>query len=101
MTLSVKFRKTDFKYSTLIGQTLIWNVFLDFDIALVHIFTDFWHQLNCTELDESYFYRFDPNYDMIYLLISSVDQNSAKKFDFTKSDFEKLRIFSIIVDLIF
>ena len=78
MTLSVKFRKTDFKYSTLIGQTLIWNVFLVFNILLVHIFTDFWHELNCTKLNESYFYRFYPNYDMVNLLISSVDQNSTK-----------------------
>ena len=29
MTLSVKFRKNNFKYSTVIGQTLIWNVFVE------------------------------------------------------------------------
>lgn len=37
MTLSVKFRKNNFKYSTVIGQTLVWNVFLVFFILGSHL----------------------------------------------------------------
>ena len=72
MTLSVKFRKNHLKYSTLIGQTLISNVFLVFLRTHGSHFNRFELEVSSANLALCcafnlmihIFYRFDPNYDI-------------------------------------